>query len=559
MGPPSPRGKKRMEKTISRVLSRIDGRGYKAYKDLTGAVERVGEVRLRVVRVQGDPFAPPSVVEASGPVDPGPAAEAPVAGADYALRRAYRAARRLSMRGVGEGHSGELRLPRPGPVMIWRAASRLERVGGSWRLTLLAWVGLPSRRRRVLAGAASEILLERLPALWREAASALREPGLERWVRAWIEQEYIRARLPEMGLVAFVGDGSVLPRACGGCEEPLEGAVPFESPPSLRVEVSLPTGRTVTGMGVREGLTLVAGPAFHGKTTLLEALAAGVWNHVPGDGRELVVTRRDAFWVQSENGRSVSCTSVEGWVESLPGLRDPRCWSTSDASGATSAIASLQEAVEAGSRLILVDEDWTATNFIHRDPWTEEVTGKRTLLTISDMAPALKEAGVSLVIVASGSIPLLAAADTVIVMDEYRPVDATRYAGRARRQARELGLEPRPRPYRVPGDRVLVAPLRLEKPRLRGRLLESRSLRAPVDLSSNKQLEEQGQLETAVALAARLLASPGPMASRARRLEEALREGRLRGLEAPWVSEVRWLDVLHVAYRVPGLRVERRG
>ncbi len=549
----------RKGREIGRILSRIEGRGYKSYKDLAGASEEVMGVLVRVSRVQGDPFAPPSIVEARVRVEPPRAArEAPVAAADYVLRRLQQVAPRLSMRGVGEGHSGLIRLPRPGPVMLPRSSVVLTRRGQEWSLVLRLWVGLPSRRRRVLASIARELLLERVPRLAKEATRRLGDPQVVDYVRAWIEQEYIRERLPERRLVSFIADGSILPRACGGCEEPLEGAVPFESPPSLRVEFRLPTGRAVTGMGVPEGLTLVAGPAFHGKTTLLEAIAAGVWNHVPGDGRELVVTRRDAFWVQSENGRWVSCVDVAPWVESLPGLGDPHCWSTSDASGATSVIASLQEAVEAGSRLLLVDEDWTATNFIHRDKWTEEVTGKRTLLTISDLAESLKKAGVSIVIVASGSIPLLAAADTVVVMDEYRPRDATRYTEEARRAAESLGLLPLDKPYRPPRPRRLVSPLRLEKPRLRGRLLESKTLRDRVDLSSNRQLEEEAQLETTVRAAARILAEPGPLSSRARAVDERLLSGDwevLGGPVSPGLVYVRWLDILHVVNRVPGLRI----
>ncbi len=546
---------------IEGILSRIDGRGYKAYKQLAGSSQRVNRVTVRVARVQGDPFAPPSVVVAEGPVEPGPWTRAPVAAADYALRRAWRAAQKLSLRGAGEGHSGLIRLPRPGPAMLRRSALELVRRGREWRLVLRAWVGLPSRRRRVLAGEARTLLLERVPRLWLEASKALEEPGVSRFVEAWVEQEYIRSRLPELGLVSFIGDGSILPRACGGCEEPLEDAVPFESPPSLRVEIELPTGKTVTGMGVPEGLTLIAGPAFHGKTTLLEAIAAGVWNHRPGDGREYVVTRRDAVWVRSENGRSVSCVDVSPWVESLPGLRDPECWSTSDASGATSAIASVQEAVEAGSRLILVDEDWTATNFIHRDVWTEEVTGKRTLLTISDLAPSLRRAGVSIVIVASGSIPLLAAADTVIVMDEYRPRDATTYAERARRAAMNLGLAPAARDYKQPKPRRLASRLRLEKPRLRGTLLESKSLRERVELSAvAAQLAEERQLETVVSLVAVLLSKPGILVGEAEQLADAVAAGdwRRAGLgESPGHVEVRLVDIVQAANRVPGLPVEK--
>ena len=553
-----------MKDSIGRILERIDGRGYKAYKDLVGASERIGGVRVRVTRVQGDPFAPPSVVMVDAPLGDNPLYhEWPIPVADYALRLAYRLSAKYSIRGAGEGHSGEVRVPRPGPVILRRSAAGIitgSRGGVVLRLRL--WVGLPSRRRRVLGNVARELLLSRLPRLAVEVARGLErgEARLERHVDAWREQEFIRERLPSMGLVSFIGDGSILPRACGGCEEPLEGAVPFESPESLRVELELPTGRSVTGMGVREGLTLVAGPAFHGKTTLMEAIASGVWDHVPGDGRELVVTRRDAFWVQSENGRWVSCVDVSPWVESMPGLRDPYCWSTSDASGATSAVASLQEAVEAGSRLILIDEDWTATNFIHRDRWTEEVTGKRTLLSVSDLAPALKKAGISIVIVASGSIPLLASADTVIVMDEYKPRDATSYAEKARRVAVEAGLAPAGTSYTPPSRRRLVEAFTLVKPKLRGRILEARNLRDTVDLSGLRQLEEQAQLNTLLPIAQRLTSRPGVLVAEAKRMEEDIRRGEWESIDrnpGPGLSEVRWLDVLYLVNRLPGLRVAR--
>ena len=543
---------------IRRILERIDGRGYKAYKELAGAREEVDGHLVVVDRVQGDPFAPPSIIRVETQVKIPRGLEGyPVPVEDFLLRRAHRVAGRYSMRGVGEGHSGLLRVPRPGPVILRRSAVHLGKTPGGYRLTLRLWLGLPSRRRRILGGVAGELLLGRVPRLVDEVARALGDPGLRRHVDAWREQEYIRGLLGSRGLVSFIGDGSVLPRACGGCEEPLQDAIPFESPPSLRVEFELPTGRVVSGMGLRTGLTLIAGPAFYGKTTLLEAIAHGVWDHVPGDGRELVVTRRDAVWIQSENGRWVSCVDMGPWVERLPGLRDPGCWSTSDASGATSAIASVQEAVEAGARVLLIDEDWTATNFIHRDRWTEEVTGKRTLLSMSDLAPALKERGVSVVIVASGSTALLQAADTVIVMDEYRARDATGYALKARRSLAALGGGERVE-YRMPRERRLVKPLRLEKPKLRGTLLEARNLRDRVDLSGATQLEEEGQASTVVAGAEAVLSKTGLLASLARSVADAMARGDwgvVQRTPGPGLVEVRWLDILYLVNRIPGLHV----
>ena len=520
--------------SIERVLRRIDGRGYKAYKDLRGAEETVPGVKVRVARVQGDPFATPSVVELLAGAEPLFRAAPECRGAETALLDlAARTMKRLLVpvsRKRGEGHSGLYRLPRMGPVMVPRSAARLR--GGMLRLLVRA--GLPSRGRRILGSVAREMLLEELPrAAWElvDRLSSGERGRLREWCRTWHDQEAVRRALPGMGLVAFVADGSILPRRCGQCWEPLEGAVPFESPPSLRVEIKTPYRGVVGGMGVREGLTVVAGPAFHGKTTLLEALSVGVWNHVPGDGRELVITRRDAVLVESENGRRVSCVDLRSFLRSLPGGGSTECFTTEDASGATSAAASIQEAVEAGSRLLLMDEDMLATNLLHRDVWTERFTGKKTLITVTELAGSMKRHGISIIVVASGAMPLLAEADTIIVMDEYRPVDATSYRSEAKRLAEEAGIANREE-YTPPRKRRIEPP-RPRKWRLRGSILLLDSQEIPLAQGNIRQLEDPGMLETALASILEgkrledLIEGITPERSLSRRLDAALVMSRL--------------------------------
>jgi predicted ABC-class ATPase len=537
--------------SISRVLERISGRGYKAYRDLLGAEERVRGLLVRVTRVQGDPFAPPSVARVEARVRlPGYAVGAEPAVADYLYRHLYRALARRSSR-LGEGHSGFLGVPRPGPVFLRR--SGLEVLPGG-RVVVRAWVGLPSRRRRVLAEEAWELLLRRLPSAVEEALAGVEEPGLRRHVEAWRLQEEIRGKLPSLGLIGFVGDGSILPRRCGGCDDPLPGAVPFESPPSLRVEVETSLG-VVTGMGVRRGVTVIAGTAFHGKTTLLEALQLGIYNHVSGDGRERVVSVRDSVKVRAEDGRSVTCVDISSFVHDLPGGLDTRCFTTRDASGATSMAAGMQEAVEAGANVLLIDEDTSATNLLFYDERAEPLLRRKTVTTVSEQARSMAENGISLILVSSGSMPLIASADTVIVMEDYRARDATP-------EARRLAERYRPpqRPYHPPTGRRLEPP-RLEKPRLRGRWLEDRTLEEPLDLGFNEQLVEEGQLRLIAALAARIHRYTG---SSARELAETIdaklaREG-FRGLlgaePGPGLSEVRGIDVVAVVNRLPSLRAE---
>ena len=539
--------------SIGRVLSRIDGRGYKAYRDLLGASEVVRGLRVRVARVQGDPFAPPSVaVVESGVELPVWARCCPVAVADYLYRRLYRALGRRSER-LGEGRSGFLGVPRPGPVMLRRSGVELAPSG---RLVARVWVGLPSRRRRVLADAAGELLLRRVPAAVEEALRGLRDPGLRAHVSAWRLQEELRAALPRLGLVAFVGDGSVLPRRCGGCEEPLPGAVPFESPPGMRVVVETSEG-SVSGMGVARGATVVAGTAFHGKTTLLEAVQYGIYNHVPGDGRERVVSLRSAVKIRAEDGRSVSCVDISTFVHDVPGGLDTSCFSTRDASGATSMAAAIQEAVEAGAELLLVDEDTSATNLLFYDERARVLIRRKTVTTVSEQAASMAGKGVSLVVVSSGSVPLIASADRVVVMEDYRARDAT---GEARSLAERY--RPPQAEYRPPPPRRLSPP-RLSKPKLQGTWLTDRGLEGPLDLGFNEQLVEEGQYRLLVALAARAWSLAGGRTGRevAERVDTLLAREGFRGLlgsePGPGYSEVRGLDYVAVLNRLPGLRAEK--
>ncbi len=536
---------------IGAILRRIDGRGYKAYKDLAGAVEEVRGVRVRVVRVQGDPFAPPSVVEALTPWRGSrEALKYPVPTADWVCRRLHLSLKGRSAR-MGEGHSGLLAVPRPGPLIIRRSCVEVD--GGLVRARV--WVGLPSRGRRVLGGAAEELLLDRLPRAVAEAFSSYE--GLGEHVYAWRLQEHLRAQLDGEGLVSFVGDGSVLPRRCGGCEDPLPGAVPFESPPSLRVSLETPDGGTVTGMGIPRGVTVIAGSAFHGKSTLLEAIAAGVWNHVPGDGRERVVTVRDAMYVRAEDGRFVSCVDVSPMIHDLPGGGDTRCFSTSDASGATSTAAAVQEAVEARSRLVLLDEDTAATNILYMDERARGLTRWHTVTPLSMLAESMKKAGISMIVVSSGSLPLLAVADTVIVMESYRPRDAT---AQARGLAAKHGVSVPQEDYKHPTPRLVEGVPRLEKPKLRAGRMEDKTLPSSVDLKLNIHLEEESQFNTILAVVkSRLHELRGKrLAEWLARLEEDMARGfavLVRGEPGPGLGEVRSVDVAYAMNRLPGLRV----
>ncbi|MCP4642577.1 MAG: ATPase, partial [bacterium] len=187
----------------------------------------------------------------------------------------------------------------------------------------------------------------------------------------------IQDQLDDLGLTAFVADEAILPRHTGATDAPLdhERAVAFQSPESLRVTITIPNPidkpdgicNTLSGMGIPKGVTLVVGGGYHGKSTLLQALERGVYPHIPDDGREYVVTCRDAVKIRAEDGRRVERVDISPFISNLPFGRSTDAFCSEDASGSTSQAANIVEAVEVGARVLLLDEDTSATNFMVRD------------------------------------------------------------------------------------------------------------------------------------------------------------------------------------------------
>jgi len=440
------------EDELRRLLQRIDGRGYKAYRELRGSFE-LGDPTIHVDHVQGDPFAAPSRLRLRVPMERArlPAAwfSTParrLALEDWLARRAAEAIRSLPDR-RGSGQSGVVRVDSGGQQVLARSAAR---VCADW-VELRLEAGLPAAGRRVLGGEAEALLCDDLPALARQAllADALPSPSVEAFVDCIDDQEHVRAQLGELGLVAFVADGSLLPRASGASDLPLErGAVAFAAPPTLRARVTLAHpradgSRELIGLGVPRGITLIVGGGYHGKSTLLRALERGVYPHVPGDGREWVVSAPGLVKIRAEDGRRVERVDISAYVRDLPGARATDAFSSDDASGSTSQAANLVEAVEAGASGLLLDEDTSATNFMVRDarmralvhPEDEPIT------PFSERVRELYDTlGVSTVLVMGGCGDYFEAADRVIRMREFEAEDATEEAHRI------AAADPRPRP-----------------------------------------------------------------------------------------------------------------
>ena len=406
---------------LKALLQRIDGRSYPAWREVKGAWQ-LGALTLHVDHVQGDPFAAPSRLRlscASGLSDSVLAhPDRRLAAEDWLLRR-FVAELRWERRGSGK--SGQLDVYRPGPEVVERSAVRLHVDG---RIELRFCAGLPARGRRVLGRAGEELLLDDIP---RAARALSAGPGLQDHVHSVCRQRALRRALGPAGLVAFVEDGSVLPRATGVTQAPLKGAVPFRSPEAFRVTLDTPFG-AATGMGIERGVTLITGGGFHGKSTLLNALARGHLDHVPGDGRCGVVTLSTAAKVRAEDGRSVVGVDISPFLGELPGNIPTREFSTEDASGSTSQAAAIVEAVEAGAELLLIDEDTSATNLMVRDARMRAlIPAEREPITplVSRVRQMVEAWGVSTVIVVGGVGDYLAVADRVVGMVDWRAADLT--------------------------------------------------------------------------------------------------------------------------------------
>ncbi|RMH87148.1 MAG: ATPase, partial [Calditrichaeota bacterium] len=429
--------------TLRATLRRIDGRGYKAYKDIQGSYEGNGYT-LYIDHVQGDPFATPSKVRVRVPAQVAQLPEAlfstlvrRVALEDFLARKVRQAIRRHGGGVHGTGKSGLIYVDAGAQEILQRTAVV---VTGDWVEARLQ-VGLPAAGRTVLGKQAERLLCEQLP---RIAEESLRWAKLPReTARQFVEcvenQEHIRQQLEALGLVAFVADGAILPRKSGVSDEPMAStrAVAFRAPESLRVTVEVPNPllhsgeRHLTGMGIPAGITLIVGGGYHGKSTLLKALERGVYPHIPGDGREYVVTHPAAVKIRAEDGRYVEQVDISPFITNLPRGGTTTDFSTDDASGSTSQAANIMEALEVGAKVLLVDEDTSATNFMVRDARMQRLVAKaqEPITPFVDRVRELYERfGVSTILVMGGSGDYLDVADTVIQMQEYVPHDVTEAA-----------------------------------------------------------------------------------------------------------------------------------
>ena len=544
---------------LQQILARIDGRGYKAYRDLKG-VYRYETFELSVDHVQGDPFAAPSRLSArisyaeSGiPTAYHGNKVRKVALSDFLTRSFADAAREVVSGHRGTGKSGLIDIDCGAQEILERNSVVVGEYDTEYDteqfLEVRFTAGLPADGRRVLARVAGEMLLQEIPSIIERSLfyRNLDAEQMRRHVLTTEDQDALREQLGPNGLVAFVADDSVLPRRSGIDDRPLvatsdsgePSVVKFVAPTGFRVQLQRPNSGNISGMGIPEGVTLIVGGGFHGKSTLLRALERGVYNHVPGDGREWVVTSPTAVKIRAEDGRHVSNVDISPFINNLPFGKDTQSFSTPNASGSTSQAANIMEALEMQSSLLLIDEDTSATNFIIRDSRMQELVAKtrEPITPFIDRARELFERhGTSTVMVVGGSGDYFDVADQVLLMDSYVVDDATI-------RAREIAEA---NPSKRKNESVLA--FGPPKPRFpseasfdssRGRRevkIDTRGLRSlvfgstAVDLSCVEQLVAVSQtraIGNAIHRYAQHFASQGSLEQGLRRLEEELDEGGL--------------------------------
>ena len=490
------------QEDLQKLLRRIDGSGYKAYKDLQGQYA-FDNFTLCIDYVQGDPFASPSRLRLRlGNRFPEWAFRnhsRRVALRDFLARQFARCIRRFAKGQRGSGKSGAVFIDQPGQEILERTAVVLD----GEELEVRFQVGLPAFGRRIAGQQAAAILLEELPAIAGHSLfpEVIDEEKLRTHILMNEDADALRGELEKLGLVAFIANGALLPRASGVDPRPLPGGLPFRSPGNLEVEIQLPN-RKVKGMGIPRGITLIAGGGYHGKSTLLRAIELGIYNHIPGDGREFAVAILQAAKIRAEDGRFVEKVDISPFINNLPQATDTLRFSTQNASGSTSQAANVMEALEAGARALLIDEDTSATNFMIRDHRMQLLVPKERepITPFVDKARQLyEELGVSSIIVVGGSGLYFDIADTVLCMLEYEPQDLTERAHEIARlnpqdRQEEGGEGFGSRPRRTPVAQSIDA---RKGQREKVRAFATRSLQfgtEEIDLSAVEQLVDNSQL-----------------------------------------------------------------
>ncbi len=427
------------EEILKKKLESLDGKDYGGYQSLRGEYN-FSTYKLIIRQIPKDPYAPPHTgiycirvarnderiinFKMDSKVQK-------IAFRDFLTRRFYRASAEISKGKRGTGFSGVITINQPGQVILDRNCVVID----DEVIEVRCFLGLPASGRNINSKIAEEMLFEELPKIIELSLfkKNLNPGDLLQHIKTAEDAEYLRSKLDSLGLVAFIADNSILPRKSGSSDQAMsrESAVPFVSPESLKIEIELPYAGLVSGMGIPKGITLIAGGGYHGKSTLLNALEFGCYNHIPGDGREQCVSLLETVKVRAYSGRPVVKTDISQFIRNLPFRKNTTEFSTENSSGSTSQAASIIEAIEIDAKVLLMDEDTCATNFMIRDFKMQQLVRKddEPITAFIDKVKQLySEKQISTILVLGGIGDYFDVSDWVIQMIKYKPIDVTHKA-----------------------------------------------------------------------------------------------------------------------------------
>lgn len=421
---------------LEQRLQKLEGLGYKAYKDLQGSSWSFGPIKVTFEHVQGDAFAAPSRMAAEInfalseiPENSCESETTRLALEDFLLRRFHNAVMQRKRKFFGAGKSGMITALRPSQKILKRSAVAVT----PEKIELLFFVGLPAEGRRILGNECARLFKEDVSHILQHTLTghALDLGALQHHANTLEDYLSLRDQLTTKGWVGFVADGSRLARAAGNSDLPFEKCQPLKAPKELSSTVTLPNAGEVNGMPILQGITLLVGGGFHGKSTLLKALQNAVYPHIPGDGRELVAVNPTAVKVRAEDGRFVNEVDISPFLDNLPGIGSTKSFSTTNASGSTSQAVNIMESLQTGCELLLLDEDTCATNFMIRDARMQALIQKdrEPITPFVDRVRELYERfNVSTILVMGGSGDYFDVAGHVVAMDHFQPRDVSEEA-----------------------------------------------------------------------------------------------------------------------------------
>lgn len=459
---------------LQNELKKINRKPYPAYKGLKGKYQ-FEKYTLSIDHVQGDPFASPSSlhVRLNGKQSKIPERyvdneDKRTAFSDFCLRSFGKEVDKYSFRAHGSGKSGFIGVSQCGQQVLKRSSCKIE---DDSSVLLRFEVGFPANGRTINSMELMKILFDFLPDIVENSLvfTNMNENEVKETLDLYEDQSALHDICKENGWVAFVADGSVLPRKSGVSDKPMKNAKMFISPESMRETVTLPHKGDISGMAVKKGITLIVGGGYHGKSTLLNAMETGVYHHIKDDGREYIAADETAFKVRAEDGRAISGTDISMFISDLPNGKDTKQFWTEDASGSTSQAANVAEALMTQSKLLLMDEDTSATNFMVRDALMARVIAKEKepITPFLTRARSLYEDyGVSTILVAGSSGAYFSVADKVIQMDCYQAFDITNKV----REICPVEVSPYEKTLISKGGRILsIKPLERKKGQLKAK------------------------------------------------------------------------------------------